>query len=57
MQIANDSKLKYFPQYQNIKSKVIGSRSLRPFAVSQPAIACSKLTIETVEQGVKYVQS
>ena len=24
---------------------------------SQPAIACSKLTIETVEQGVKYVQS
>ena len=24
---------------------------------SQPAIACSKLTIETLEQGVKYVQS
>ena len=24
---------------------------------SQPAITCSKLTIETVEQGVKYVQS
>ena len=23
----------------------------------QPAITCSKLTIETVEQGVKYVQS
>ena len=23
---------------------------------SQPAITCSKLTIETVEQGVKYVQ-
>ena len=23
----------------------------------QPAIACSKLTIETLEQGVKYVQS
>ena len=23
---------------------------------SQPAFACSKLTIETVEQGVKYVQ-
>ena len=22
---------------------------------SQPAIACSKLTIETLEQGVKYV--
>ena len=24
---------------------------------SQPAIACSKLTIETLEQGMKYVQS
>ena len=23
----------------------------------QPAITCSKLTIETLEQGVKYVQS
>ena len=23
----------------------------------QPAIICSKLTIETLEQGVKYVQS
>ena len=23
----------------------------------QPAFTCSKLTIETVEQGVKYVQS
>ena len=24
---------------------------------AQPAIACSKLTIATLEQGVKYVQS
>ena len=24
---------------------------------SQPAITCSKLPIETLEQGVKYVQS
>ena len=24
---------------------------------TQPVITCSKLTIETVEQGVKYVQS
>ena len=23
---------------------------------TQPAITCSKLTIETLEQGVKYVQ-
>ena len=25
--------------------------------ITQPAITCSKLTIETLEQGVKYVQS
>ena len=31
---------------------------LRLFIIlSQLAIACSKLTIETLEQGVKYVQS
>ena len=27
------------------------------FPVTQLAITCSKLTIETLEQGVKYVQS
>ena len=27
------------------------------FHSSQPVIKCSKLTIETLEQGVKYVQS
>ena len=26
-------------------------------AFSQPAVICSKLTIETLQQGVKYVQS
>ena len=26
-------------------------------ATTQPAITCSKLTIETLEQGVKYAQS
>ena len=31
-----------------------GGASLFP---PQPAFACSKLTIETLEQGVKYVQS
>ena len=25
--------------------------------LTQPAITCSELTIETLEQGVKYVQS
>ena len=27
------------------------------FMHTQPAFTCSKLTIETLEQGVKYVQS
>ena len=27
------------------------------FKTSQPAITCSTLTAETLEQGVKYVQS
>ena len=31
--------------------------SCSPVYQSQPAITCSKLTIETLEQGVKYVQS
>ena len=26
-------------------------------SVTQPAFTCSKLTIETLEQGVKYVQN
>ena len=41
-------KLTIFPVYkQKTNNKVL----------TQPAIACSKLTIETLEQGVKYVQS
>ena len=28
-----------------------------PEGQTQPAITCSKLTIEILEQGVKYVQS
>ena len=31
-----------------------GSNEMIP---SQPAVTCSKLTIETLDQGVKYVQS
>ena len=34
-----------------------GSATLRQFNSTQPAITYSKLTIETLEQGVKYVQS
>ena len=32
-------------------------RNTKNFYQIQPAITCSKLTIETLEQGVKYVQS
>ena len=48
--------LKYFKNLQ-------GDRLLRGqvfqngFEWSQPLFTCSKLTIETLEQGVKYVQS
>ena len=33
------------------------SNILHRFGQTQPAFTCSKLTIETLEQGVKYVQS
>ena len=35
----------------------VRSKWMTPFDASQPEITCSKLTIETLEQGVKYVQS
>ena len=31
--------------------------STKEIAAVQPAITCSKLTIETLGQGVKYIQS
>ena len=35
---------------------MVASALLNKYSI-QPAITCSKLTIETLEQGVKYVQS
>ena len=53
--------------FENTKGEVILIKMIFEFilikyffrteAPTQPAIACSKLTIETLEQGVKYVQS
>ena len=43
-----------------IFSRIISSNLLRTFSMLsflQPAITCSKLTIETLEQGLKYVPS
>ena len=42
-------------QKQKFVKKVWWSSSLKD--TTQPAFTCSKLTIETLEQGVKYVQS
>ena len=40
-----------------IKDLFKGSLLIVVSLSSQPAITCLKLTIETLEQGVKYVQS
>ena len=39
------------------KKELVSIISIIPCNDTQPAIAYSKLTIETLEQGVKYVQS
>ena len=42
------------------QNQIVIYRYARAFCVliqSQPAITCSKLTIEALERGVKYVQS
>ena len=40
------------------QSKSVFTKNLEHgYYTTQPAITCSKLTIETLEQGVKYVQS
>ena len=38
-------------------TEVMGSNSRTSPKHSKPVFTCSKLTIETLEQGVKYVQS
>ena len=38
-------------------SDVDSDAKIHGWVASQLAITCSKLTIETLEQGVKYVQS
>ena len=48
-----------FEQPCSLKKKVNGCNSSKicKKELIQPAITCSKLTIETLEQGEKYVQS
>ena len=45
------------PELPACGMKAFMAISILFFVVSQPAFTCSKLTIETLEQGVKYVQS
>ena len=39
------------------KHPVLDKRGPRSSATTQPAFTCLKLTTETLEQGVKYVQN
>ena len=41
----------------NYSTNVLHISERFPSILGKPAITCSKLTIETLEQGVKYVQS
>ena len=49
----------FFSGVPEMKTWTVFTKSsyLKVFHTSHPAISCSKLTIETAEQGVKYVQS
>ena len=40
-----------------MKDHIFGFSRAELKKLTQPAFTCSKLTIETLEQGVKYVQS
>ena len=42
-------------KFINIDTRILPIEFI--LAYTQPTITCSELTIETVEQGVKYVQS
>ena len=37
--------------------RIAGTYQCRHFSISQSAFTCSKIKIEKLEQGVKYVQS
>ena len=47
----------YLKGYKPINDKKCNKLLINQRMKPQPAITCSKLTIETLEQGVKYVQS
>ena len=53
----NTGKIKKECVFSPVKSHLIKQIDKCPrVVITQPAITCSKLTIETLEQGVKYIQ-
>ena len=46
----------YFQRLYQLKQKTVDDKDIYGWSISQPALSCSKLTKETLEQGVKYVQ-
>ena len=49
----------HFHNYEYVRKSDWEYKSFRGYrlGIFQPTITCSKLIIETLEQGVKYVQS
>ena len=45
------------PAYGGCHGDDCNNKKVNKWWISQPVITCSKLTIETLEQDVKYVQS
>ena len=46
----------YFQRLYQLKQKTVDDKDMYGWCISQAALSCSKLTKETLEQGVKYVQ-
>ena len=56
MSHSNFTKLAVFVDYSG-RFVVHGIFKVFSFSYAQPAVTCLKLIIETIEQGVKYIQS
>ena len=58
MKFLTEEKILYLKQFGSTNNFSIDHVTMNLIHYkAQPAITCSKLTIETLEQGVKYVQS
>ena len=57
MMMKSDSVLLFLFIYFFVESDLAKTLHCVSPLITQPAFTCSKLTIETLEQGVKYVQS